>query len=355
MALGNGMPVTTVVFLYGPGVMVSCLLGYSGELGGLALVAIACLTLFNGFTISHSIPGAPTLIAVYAFMSLFVLAKSVQVVHRKVHYMALPWTARLCQLPGWYVISSGHDTKVVACPIGTFDRAVAWELLMWACVAGASSTVSKYLPVLILPSNGGIVFGALPWAHAALSGGLVGCGLHILDAQYRLLWKAFGISLPSMMISPIESASLREFWGQRFDRMVADILVDVVYKPARRRQCPRAIASFAVFFASGFLHGYPVLLGCGSLYDAFAVGAFFMLQPVLLLVEEQIRIDMWPRPLRTLWLVLCLVLPAPLAVQPFSKLGQDLGLDECGPTGSAGMLLTLATAGAALMHVGSSI
>ena len=282
IAISEGMPLWVVALLYGPGSAVSFLLNVRA-ISNRVLIAVASLSLINSCAIPRTIPNAPVLIAVFALQSLFTLAKAMQMVRRRSHYMKQPIARRMCQSPGWFVIASAHDTAIRDCAPGSFDVAVLCELV--AASAGIAAAVFAVRLLPPIPISSGVSFGAVAWAHAAALACSAVAGLHLLDAQFRAVWLLCGVRLAPMMHSPWLSCSLREFWGKRFDRMIGSMLSDLIYKPALSYGAPRTSAILLVFAVSGFVHSFPVLMGAGSVQLALAVAAFFVSQALLIMVE----------------------------------------------------------------------
>src|SRR5437868_6371310 len=65
--------------------------------------------------------------------------------------------------------------------------------------------------------------------------------------------RACGIGVERFWHCPIASASLSEFWGQRWNRIVSGLLREVLCLPLARRT-GAVPAMFVVFFYSGLFH-----------------------------------------------------------------------------------------------------
>jgi alginate O-acetyltransferase complex protein AlgI len=115
-----------------------------------------------------------------------------------------------------------------------------------------------------------------PWAvrfATALSGMFMLSLVARLDF-YALILRAMGFSVEKVWDCPAAAASLGEFWGRRWNRIVSGFLREVVFLPAARRAGPRP-ALFAVFLYSGFYHEIVSFLG-GAGYGGPA--AYFLIQ-----------------------------------------------------------------------------
>lgn len=70
-----------------------------------------------------------------------------------------------------------------------------------------------------------------------------------------------GFSTTEMSDRPLTaSTSVSEFWGQRWNRIMAGGLRRGIFQPARKVGCPRPVAALMTFFASGLFHEYILLL-----------------------------------------------------------------------------------------------
>ena len=108
--------------------------------------------------------------------------------------------------------------------------------------------------------------------------------------------------------------------------MVRDMLHDIVYLPLRAEYgWKAATASAATFFASGVLHAYPILMTIGAdWYRLISAIGFFMVQAVLVYVESFFKSQnsdnfeggICKRVLVSFWVLIAVVLPAPLLIQP---------------------------------------
>merc|ERR1712194_65608 len=106
-------------------------------------------------------------------------------------------------------------------------------------------------------------------------------------------------------------------------------------------------ACMSVFSISGFVHGFPVLMGAGNLGFAVAVVAFFLLQGCLVLAEEPLRVQSWPRAVQHVWVVFCIIAPAPLMTQSFAVLYRP---ESCVSPNLLGAFANIAIVGAAIGH-----
>jgi hypothetical protein len=136
------------------------------------------------------------------------------------------------------------------------------------------------------------------------------------------------------MRAPWLACSLKEFWSERWDLFVRDMLTDLVFKPLRRRHVSQPAATFATFAASGFLHGYPIVIAGGrdAAWHGVSAGLYFVVIAALLSVEQVLSPvfrAVWKRAglgssprikaaaLR-LWVLAAVAIPAGLLIGPYS-------------------------------------
>jgi alginate O-acetyltransferase complex protein AlgI len=146
--------------------------------------------------------------------------------------------------------------------------------------------------------------------------GLCACYLGVEGAlrAFEVVYRALGSQPPVLHDHPILSLSLAEFWGQRWNRVVGHWLFSTFYRPfALAGRAAAGVA--AAFLASALLHMYFTWAAVGFGWSVL-MASFFVLQVPLLLLEQKLGQTRWPRPLRRAWTIGCLVLTAPLFVEP---------------------------------------
>jgi hypothetical protein len=151
---------------------------------------------------------------------------------------------------------------------------------------------------------------------------------HVVVSVAALL----GRSVRGMQDRPLSSASLSEFWGKRWNRLVQSHLKEGVFQPILRAGHPR-LAMLATFTASGAFHlleladggPFPV-----QLFMAAQIMAFFLLHGALVAMERRLgwhRAPTRPWPLclaRTRSLIVFALL-SPLMLDPFARLAHVHG------------------------------
>jgi len=171
------------------------------------------------------------------------------------------------------------------------------------------------------------------WGNLAnnfLIGSLMTLAIDVSSATASLAVSlASGISIVDLNAYPIVgSTSFSEFWGQRWNRLVATGLKDGIYKPLRIAGLSKPASAITTFLASGILHEYMLLvLACrqgvanNPKHEPYRHQygnqlIFFIFNAGLLLLEYEFS-QHWaiqwiprylPKPLRTA-LVIMMVLP----------------------------------------------
>ncbi len=129
-----------------------------------------------------------------------------------------------------------------------------------------------------------------------------------------VLFRALGVELEELHRAPILSRTVKEFWGERWNRTVSAWLSEHILRPfARRRQAKLGL--LASFVVSAVLHGYLVLVTLGDL-TALLMSGYFLVQGALVFVEIRLRATRWSRPVGHVWTVTVMVATSPLFVEP---------------------------------------
>jgi|CXWL01.1.fsa_nt_gi hypothetical protein len=129
----------------------------------------------------------------------------------------------------------------------------------------------------------------------------------------RLASAASASALPPVHDSPYKSRTLSEFWSGRWNLVMASWLKRHCFLPLRRYGAALALA--ATFAVSACFHAY--LFASVDWSIALSWASFFLLQPLLLLVERKINVKKWPPLLARLWTISTLILVLPLLLGPF--------------------------------------
>eukprot|EP00947_MAST-08B_sp_MAST-8B-sp1_P006244 g6244.t1 len=126
--------------------------------------------------------------------------------------------------------------------------------------------------VLVRPSLQLCLAPGSPMVARLLAIGPLGCGffwgmMMCLDRFYAVpILLTSGHSVPIAMDAPHRSQTIREFWSERWNRVIARLLRNGFYLPIFRRALglPKPAARLATFAVSGLLHVYPIILATAS-------------------------------------------------------------------------------------------
>jgi hypothetical protein len=192
----------------------------------------------------------------------------------------------------------------------SLDGVALLRSLSYGALAVASYWVSfEVAPTLTGPAH----------LLARLGGGLV-FAYALTDSAYATgTWvlRAVGVVTYELHRAPILSRSVKEFWGERWNRTVNGMLFARTFRPLARRRLPRLgiMASFAV---SGLFHAYLLLPALG-VWAAFLWGSYFLVQGALVLFELAMGVGRWPTPLARVWVVAVMVGTSPMIVEPMLR------------------------------------
>jgi len=188
---------------------------------------------------------------------------------------------------------------------GSLSHLFAATLLFAAAMAAvkAASAPGLWLPLRWL--GGGIMIMAVA---------------EMITAGHNFVTGLLGVSAPAVMLSPFLSLSISEFWTKRWNPAASALLFDTLFfKPLVRRRAP-VLALWTAFFASAVAHVMIPYMSLGNLPISLVCGAFFLVQPLLILAERRINVRRWPRPAARLWTLGTLTLASPLFVEPLLQI-----------------------------------
>ncbi len=151
----------------------------------------------------------------------------------------------------------------------------------------------------------------------AAGGVMAFAGFEALVGIVLVVAAATGLRPPLLHDRPHLARSLAEFWGRRWNRSVSAILRARCFEPLVRANATLALA--AVFAASAAIHAYAAAVSLGAAAAA-CWAAFFLAQPVLLVLERRLGTRRWPAPAQRAWTAGALALVAPRFVEPFIRL-----------------------------------
>lgn len=135
--------------------------------------------------------------------------------------------------------------------------------------------------------------------------GMVGLILVLHFGSFHLLaltYRRFGLDARPIMLQPLRSDSLADFWGRRWNTAFAALADRHLFRPLARRIGTRA-ALASVFIGSGLLHEGVITVPAGGAYGLPTL--FFSIQAGGLLLERHPAIADHPIRRRALaWLLL---------------------------------------------------
>jgi hypothetical protein len=172
---------------------------------------------------------------------------------------------------------------------------------LWAIVVGA--------PSLHGPAHWGLRWG----------GGMLFCYVQPEIARAVVVFggRAIGLEPPEIHRTPILSATIREFWGVRWNRPVGAWLRFHGFEPLAQRGLPN-LGVLAAFAMSAALHAYFTWVAVGGML-ALVMLAFFLLQGLLVVVERAVGVARWPSRSGRAWTISAMVATSPLFVEPMLR------------------------------------
>ncbi len=188
----------------------------------------------------------------------------------------------------------------------------------------AASVLHLIGATLVLAAAFASVKGVSPsgiwWLARWLAGGIMFLAFaEMTTAGHDFLTAVMGIEAPALMRSPHRSASLGEFWSERWNPAVSTLVFGrCFFAPLARRGV--GLALFAAFFASAVAHG--LLLGMATRRWGISLmwGAFFLVQPLLIAVERRMKVRRWQPMAGRAWTLAGLGIASPLFVEPALQL-----------------------------------
>jgi len=128
----------------------------------------------------------------------------------------------------------------------------------------------------------------VPERAALLRGwvGMLGLILLLHFGSFQLLslfWQSAGVNAKPIMLAPLRSTSLSEFWGRRWNMGFRQIGHDLIFRPLHRAWGVN-ITGFLVFVVSGLIHDAVISLPASGGYGLPTM--YFMIQGAGVMVER---------------------------------------------------------------------
>jgi D-alanyl-lipoteichoic acid acyltransferase DltB (MBOAT superfamily) len=149
--------------------------------------------------------------------------------------------------------------------------------------------------------------------------GMAGMILMLHFGFFQLLscvWRAIGVDAKPLMVHPLRSTSLGEFWGRRWNTAFRDLTHRFLYVPLVRRVGPKAGIA-AGFLFSGLVHDLVISVPAGGGYGGPTL--FFTVHGAAILLERSAigqSIGLARGVRSRIFVLLLLVLPTPILFHP---------------------------------------
>ena len=200
------------------------------------------------------------------------------------------------------------DTLNVSSRTRDFDgRSAAQVALAVACGGTA---------VVLWSASADLAFGVRYIVRCLAAGIMVVAMAETVTGLVCLLTAALGVTVPPVHDAPYRSRGVSEFWSRRWNLATARWLREHCFEPL----LPRGgmFALFATFSASAALHAY--LIAAVDSRVALSWAAFFLAQPLVILVERHFHVRRWPSSAGRAWTIATLMLLFPLLFNPILRL-----------------------------------
>jgi hypothetical protein len=186
-----------------------------------------------------------------------------------------------------------------------FDVVLLMQLMASTMILAAGIAV-----VMAVPDSG--LWLPVRW----LAGGIMALAFaEMATACFPLVATALGITVPPLMQSPWRSASVGEFWAKRWNIFASEkVFRPFCFGPLARRGI--GLMLFAAFALSAVGHMLLAFITLGWWRISIVCGAFFLVQPVLIIIERQLGVRHWRLAAGRTWTLAALAVTSPLFVEP---------------------------------------
>jgi len=196
----------------------------------------------------------------------------------------------------------------------SFDAVSLRHLIVATLVFAAAVAVVK----AVSPSG-------IWWLARWLAGGIMLLSFaEMTTAGHDFLTALMGLNAPALMRSPHRSASIGEFWAERWNPAASALVFGkYFFAPLARRGV--GLALFAAFLASAVANVLLFYMATRRWGISLMCGAFFFVQPLLIAVERRMKVRRWRPMAKWAWTLAALAIASPLLVEPVN--GSVLDID----------------------------
>ena len=145
-------------------------------------------------------------------------------------------------------------------------------------------------------------------------GSMVFAFAEMATAFHNFLTGLMGLAAPGLMNSPVLATSIGGFWTERWNPAASVFFRKSCYEPLARHGKVQAL--FAAFFVSGVVHLLLAYMALGRWGIAVACGTFFVVQPLLILIERRMNVRRWRPATARVWTLAALAVACPLFIEP---------------------------------------
>jgi len=176
-------------------------------------------------------------------------------------------------------------------------------------VAGTLAFAALVAAVQAIPASGLLV-----WAAVARRRVDAFCLRGNGDGVSQLPDVVAGIDRARSVEFAVLSRSIGEFWTERWNPGASVFFRKACYEPLARHGRVRAL--FAAFIVSGIWHWLLAYVVLGRWGMSVVWGAFFFVQPLLILLERRMKVRRWHPAAARGWTLSALSVTCPLIVEP---------------------------------------
>jgi hypothetical protein len=187
----------------------------------------------------------------------------------------------------------------------SFDAASLFRLITATAVFSLALACAKTAPA----------FGFWLLVRWLAGGIMIFAFAEIATMGHDFLATLLGLRAPALMRSPFLSTSVGEFWAKRWNVAASALWFrPLLFSPLARYGV--VLALFAAFFASAVGHLCLAYMATVRWKISIACGAFFLVQPLLILAERRMKVHRWPTTAARVWTLSALAITSPLFVEP---------------------------------------